>query len=277
MKRILSLILCLLFLLPLPANAAVFQDVQYVVDQADLLSDDENIALDNMAETLSEKHGIDVLIAIVDTLEGETAENYAVSLNGSRNWWDTDDAVLYLLAMEEQEWYIATFGDAIHLLSDYTLDQLGYGAASYFSEGYWYEGFESYLEDMLPAYLDPGQQSSPVYSHDSSYGYYDDPRPQSSRSRKSFLSVLPLSALIGLVAAAVTLLIMRHSMNTKRRQRSAGDYLTQGSYHLRTHQDIFLYSNVSKVRRQQNTNSGGGSSVHRSSGGRSYGGRGGKF
>lgn len=275
MKRTISLFLCILFLLPLPVSAAVFQDVQYVVDQADLLSDEESFVLNAMAETLSEKHGVDVLIAIVESLEGETAEGYAVSLNGSRNWWNTDNAVLYLLAMEEREWYIATFGDAIYLLSDDTLDQLGYGAASYFSEGQWYEGFECYLADLLPAYLDAGQQNSPIYSYDNSYGYYEKPVPHKSNNQKSIISVLPFSALIGLAAATVTILIMRYSMNTKRRQRSAGDYLTQGSYHLRTHQDIFLYSNISKVRRQQNTSSGG--SIHRSSGTGSHGGRGGKF
>lgn len=275
MKRIIPLLLCLFLLLPLPVSAAVFQDVQYVVDQAGLLTDTENTALDNMAETLSEKHGVDVLIAIVDSLEGETAEGYAISLNGSRNWWNTDHAVLYLLAMEEREWYIATFGDGISLLSDSALDQLGYGTASYFSEGLWYEGFEYYLEDLLPAYLDAGRQYSPASPYTNSYEYYETPTPHTSRIQSSLLSVLPLSALIGLVAATITILIMRHSMNTKRRQRSAGDYLTRGSYHLHRHQDIFLYSNVSKVRRQQNTSSG--SSVHRSSGSRSYGGRGGKF
>ena len=275
MKRIVLLLLCLFLILPLPVSAAVFQDVSYVVDQAGLLTDAENISLDNMAEMLSEKHGIDVLIAIVDSLEGETAEGYAISLNGSRNWWNTDHAVLYLLAMEEREWYIATFGDGISLLSDSALDQLGYGAASYFSEGLWYEGFEYYLEDLLPAYLDACRQYSPASPYTNSYEYYETPTPHTSRIQSSLLSVLPVSALIGLVAATITILIMRHSMNTKRRQRSAGDYLTRGSYHLHRHQDIFLYSNVSKVRRQQNT--GSGSSVHRSSGSRSYGGRGGKF
>ena len=90
-----------------------------------------------------------------------------------------------------------------------------------------------------------------------------------------------LSLVIGVVVAAVSVLIMRASMNTKRMQYSASDYMNPGSFHLRTQQDIFLYSNVTKVRRQENNNSsgggGGGSSVHTSSSGRSHGGGGGKF
>ena len=265
MKQILSLVLCLFLLAPLSVQAAVFQDTQYVVDQANILTDQENIYLDNRAEAISETLDVDILVAAVDTLDGETAESYALSLNGDRYWWDTDNAILFLLALEEREWYIATFGEASYILNDYDLDQLGYGAAAYFSEEKWYEGFSFYLENVESAGLEsPINKESIGSGHTKGY----------SKS-KSILSVLPLSALIGLAAAAITILIMRSAMNTKRRQRSAGDYLKQGSYSLNRHQDIFLYSHVSKTRRQQNNSSGG--SVHSGSGGRSHSGRGGKF
>ena len=54
--------------------------------------------------------------------------------------------------------------------------------------------------------------------------------------------------------------------------------MVKGSWKLTQHRDLFLYSNVSKVRKQDPPkNSGGGSSVHRSTSGRSHGGGGGKF
>lgn len=272
MKRILALLLvCVFLILPVTAEAAVYQDAQYVVDQAGLLSGSEAGTLDSMAEQLSEQYGVDILIAIVDSLEGETAGEYAASLNGSRNWWDTDNAIVYLLALEEREWYIATFGEALYLLTDQDLDQLGYQSADYFSDGRWYDGFEAYL-DLLPVYWSMAQQD--VSAEDYDIGYPESTVRYESRRSESFLRILSVSALIGLAAAAATVLIMRYSMNTKRRQHSAGDYLTRGSYRLSRQQDIFLYSNVSKVRRQQNSSSSG----HSSSGGsRSYGGRGGKF
>ena len=84
---------------------------------------------------------------------------------------------------------------------------------------------------------------------------------------------------IGAVVGGITVLIMRACMNTKRPQRSAGSYLNDSSYHLRTNRDLFLYSNVTKTRIQQESSSsgGGGSSVHTSSSGSSHGGGGGKF
>lgn len=276
-RKIILFLLCLVMLFPASVQAAVFQDVQYVVDQADVLTDDENSALNTLAAEYSAAYGVDVLIATVENMGGESAESYAVSLNGNRNWWDSDNAILFLLAMEEREWYIATFGEAIYIFTDYGLDQLGAEAVDYFSAGYYYDGFDAYLS-LIPSYFTAWKNNAPIDDFHYNPGYREEVVYYEPVREKTVLDVLPVSLLIGFVTAAVTLLIMRSAMNTKRRQRSAADYMRQGSYHLRTHQDIFLYSNVSKTRRQQNNgNHGGGSSIHRSSGGRNHGGRGGKF
>jgi len=66
-------------------------------------------------------------------------------------------------------------------------------------------------------------------------------------------------------------------MNTKKPMHSAEDYLTEGTYRLTRSQDLFLYSNLTKTPRPQQNTSGSGSGTHRSSSGRSHGGRGGKF
>ena len=85
------------------------------------------------------------------------------------------------------------------------------------------------------------------------------------------------SLIIGLIIAAMTVLVMRSKMNTAKMQKSAANYLKDGSFRLRQRSDMFLYSRVTRTARPKNTSSGGGSSVHRSSGGISHGGRGGRF
>ena len=97
--------------------------------------------------------------------------------------------------------------------------------------------------------------------------YYEEP----------FTPSVGLAAVLGLIIAAVWVLILRMGMNTKRPRHSAAGYMMKDSFQMRQQQDLFLYSNVSKQRRQESSSSGGGSSVHRSSGGRSHGGGGGKF
>lgn len=284
-RRVFTLVMCLFMLsmLPLPSYAAFYEEqqiLQYVVDQADILSDQENLELEAVAKELSESSGCDVLIAAVTDMDGYSAGDYAAMLN-TGNWWDSDNAVLFLLAMEEREWYIATFGDAIYTFTDYGLDMLGEAAVGSFSDGNYYEGFAVYLA-LLPEYFEARQDSKPIDNNFYDPGYRNEVVYYPPIQRRSFWSVLPVSLLIGLAAATISLFAMRSAMNTKRRQHSAGDYLKSGTYHLRTRQDIFLYSNLSKTRRQQNSGGpgghrGGGSSIHRSSGGRSHGGRGGRF
>lgn len=277
------LCLCLALILPLSANAAFYEGqevLQYVVDQADLLSAQEKDTLQQTAQSLSESYDCDVLIAIVDNMNGYTAGDYASALN-SGYWWDSEDAVLFLLAMEEREWYIATFGDGIHIFTDYGIDSIGEKIVPYLSAGQYYEGFAEYLT-LLPEYFEAWKMGAPVDNEEYDSGPREEVVYYPETQIKTIWSVLPGSLLIGLVAAAISLIVMRSAMNTKRRQRNAGEYLKPGSYHLRIHQDLFLYSNLSKTRRQQNTGGsgghrGGGSSIHRSSAGRSHGGRGGRF
>lgn len=281
-RRFMLLILCLCLVSALSLNAdASFYDaegtVQYVVDQADLLTDQEHIYLEGIARELSNANGCDVLIAAVADMDGYTADEYAALLN-SGHWWDSEHAVLFLLAMEEREWYIATFGNAIYIFTDYGINEIGESVVPWLSEGSYCDGFAAYLS-MLPSYFNAWQDGFPI----DNYGYIPEARDEVVRytpaRERTVWSVLPLSLLIGIAAAGISLFAMRSSMNTKRRQHSAGDYLKSESYQLRIQQDIFLYSNLSKTRRQQNTGSshGGGSSIHKSSGGRSHGGRGGRF
>ena len=87
-----------------------------------------------------------------------------------------------------------------------------------------------------------------------------------------------LSLLVGMIVAGVVIAVMRGAMNSKQPQRAAGEYMIRDSWNLTQCGDIFLYSNVTKTRKQDPPqNKGGGSSVHRSSSGRSHGGGGGKF
>ncbi len=275
-RKFLILVLCLLLFANLTVCAFAAMTGISIVDEADLFTDQEHIALEEKADALTQNYGMDVFIVTVDSLDGESAQRYAESLYtyGGHQWWESEHTILFLLAMEEREWYISTGGNAIYAFTDYGLDQLGNAIVPYLSDGAYAEGFSLYL-DTLPAYFDAYEKESPID------GYVDPATRYPGevvyyKPEKSCFDILWISLVIGVASASIVILIMRYSMNTRRSQHSAGDYLTKGSFRLHTHRDIFLYSNISKVRRQQNTGSGG-SSVHRSSGGRSHGGRGGKF
>ena len=276
MIRKITVILIALFLMVsvlLPVSA---EGIPYVVDAAGLLSGKETAVLEEKAASLNSIYDIHPVILTVDSLGGSRPQEYADDYYDFAGYGD--DGVLFLLAMEERDWYISTSGKMIYALTDYGIQQIGEGSVAFFGEGAWFDGF-CYFLDALPTYLDALENSAPIDGEaDYSGSFYHGDQEEIVYYEEESAPFFLFSLFCGIVAAGITVLIMRLCMNTKRPRRNAGDYMVNGSWKLTQHRDLFLYSNVSKVRKQDPPkNSGGGSSVHRSSGGRSHGGGGGKF
>lgn len=267
-RKLLSFLLCICLICTLTMGATAASEFSLVEDNSGLLTPEERTALEQKASELSRTYQMDVVIITIDAPDDATIEVLADDLYDNRGYGYGSDhsGLLFLLDMNHREWYISTSGKAITAFSDYGLDRLGELVVPYLSSGDYYTAFNTYL-DALPSYFDAYEAGQPIDVY-----YVEESEP---------LVILFLGALlVGAVAAGITVLIMRSSMNTKRRQHSAQSYLKPGSYNLHTHRDLFLYSRTTKVRRQESSSSGssrGGSSVHRSSSGRSHGGRGGKF
>ena len=236
----------------------VFADnaIPRIVDRANLLTTEEEVALEEAASQFRKEYALDLVILTVDNLGGKPIADF------SDDYYDTmgygvdseDSGLILVVSMAERELYISTCGEAIARLSDSELDSIIDHTAQLLGAAEYAEAFEVFL-GFTALNLD--------YDHNNL-----DPQ------EKSAVNWI-LSVFLGAAAAGITILVMRSTMNTKRAKNSANDYLKSDSYDLYRMQDIFLYSNISKVRRQQNSSSG--TSVHRSSGGTMHGGRGGKF
>lgn len=272
MKRIIS-VLMIVLLLPVLTLSVFANEKSYVADHADLLLPEEEIYLQEIAQALNGDYGVDIVILTLPSLDGKTPQDYADDYYDQNGYGD--HGALFLLSMEERDWYISTCGDMIYALTDYGIQALADNAIFYMSAGEYFDGFCRFLFDV-PEYIEAFRKGSPIdgyadYSGDYYHGdqeevvYYEDSSP-------SFF----LSLVIGLAAGGITVFVMYRMMDEKNKQRGAAAYIKDGSFHLNTRRDLFLYSNLSKTRKQQN-NSSGGSSVHRSSGGRRHGGGGGKF
>lgn len=291
MKKYLSILLCAAFLLCLAPHAMA--QSPKIVDDADLLSSSEEEKLEEKAQQLVDKYEMDVVIVTVWSLDGKSAQAYADDYFDYNGYGIGPDysGVLFLLSMEYRDWAISTCGETIYALTDYGIETLFESCKSYLGNDQYYYAFDRYL-DELPTYFDAYENGSPIdgfhYNDYDDYTIYDpdnsgetvyyDPQPDAADVVKMVLIAL----MIGIAAASVTLLIMRMNMNTFRQQSNATTYLPSGAFHLTHNQDVFLYSRVTKTRRDTDSSggsrrSGGGSSTHRSSSGRSHGGRSGKF
>lgn len=253
------------------------QEHSRIVDDACLLLPEEASYLEEYSAGLRDNYGIDAVILTVDSLMGESVQDYADDYYDAAGY--SEDGVLFLLSMSEREWYISTSGTMRYVLTDYGIQQVGESAVPYFSDEKWFDGFCSYLF-TLPQYLDAFEQASPIDGYaDYSGDYYHGDQEDVLYYEEEFTPSFGFSLFCGVITAGITILIMRFSMNTKRAQRCASVYMNNGSWNLTQQHDMFLYSNVTKTRKQEtnSSSSGGGSSVHRSSSGRSHGGGGGKF
>ena len=286
MRRFLSIVLILLLLTTSVSAAGGYPKI---VDDAGLITDSAESSLSAQAERISDTYGVDVVIVTVYSLDGESAQDYAddyFDYNGYGIGADYS-GILLLISMEYREWAISTCGETIYALTDYGIQDIFYSISGYLAENRYFDAFDAYL-DALDPYFAAYAEGSPIGGYYEEYDgpgtyipgtqedivYYDEqPRNLGWYLKKFFIALV-----IGVIAAGVTLLIMRGQMNTARAQRDAANYTKNGSARITRHQDMFLYSRTQRTRRQESSSGGGGgSSVHRSSSGRSHGGGHGKF
>lgn len=127
--------LCMALLLPLTALASVPDrpENQYVLDEADVLSDKTEREIISENQKLFEKTGAEIVVVAVDFLGGEEIDDYAYELFD--NWGigssERNNGLLLVLAVGEEDYYVLP----------------GYGIEETFSGGE--------LQSMLDAYLEP--------------------------------------------------------------------------------------------------------------------------
>lgn len=219
-----------------------------LVDDADLLTDVEEEVLTAKLDAVSEEHQMDIVIVTVESTNGASPMAFAddyYDYNGY-GYGNTYDGALLLISMEERDWWISTCGEMINVLDDYTIESIGDWMLDDLASGDYAAAFETFVNEC---------------------DYYIDPPFE-------FMTNLLISLAIGFVVALIVTGVMRSKLKSVRRQAAASEYVKSGSMQVTQANEFFLYRNVSRVRRSNDSN---GSSTHRSSSGRSHGGGGGKF
>lgn len=255
MKKILCILLALAVILGL-SICALADNSRYVIDEADLLSEQEVLDLEGLFSDISNRCGIDVVVLTVDSLDGYSAESYANNYYDSNGY--ADNGVLLLLCMNERIWWVSTCGSCISLVD---ADKIGDEIVSDLSSGDYFDAFYRYGVLCADAVI----YGAPDY--DDGGNYSDISNTRGLRVPKAILISLLIGAVIGIIVVG----IMASRMKSVRKQNHAANYICNGSLQLRQSRDIFLYQNTTRTAKPKNNSSGGGG------GGRSHGGGGGRF
>ena len=268
MKKFLILLLALLCL-AIPAMAE-----NRVIDNANLLSSKEESALESTIQKIADEYQMDVVILLENSIS-KAPRYYAADFYdyGGYGYGDSHDGILFLLNMGERDYFTLTTGRAISAITDYGREQMEERFVPYLSSGNYYLALTLYLdmaEDLFAQAQSgrPYDVGNPLYVDESGNFYAPSALEMANQ-------VFPIVLIIALVAALITVFIMKGQMKTIWRKAGAASYVKEGSFQLTRQQDIYLYTTTR--RRKIETNSSGGSSTFRGSSGRSHGGGGGKF
>ncbi len=242
-----------------------------LVDNADLLSESEEIDLLAKLDEISERQRVDVAVATVNSLEGKTATAYAddfYDYNGYGMGRDRNGIIL-VIAMDEREWAISTCGSCIAMFTDagqeYIVDQF----KPDLSNGNYADAFNTFA-DLCDDYITQAKEGVPYDSGDM------------PKEDFPFFQNILISLGAGVFIALIVVAVMSSQLKSVRTQKSAANYTVPHSLRLTQNQDLYLYHVVTKTARPDDDDSssgggGGGSSSHSSSSGSSHGGSSGSF
>ncbi|MCR5254829.1 MAG: TPM domain-containing protein [Acetatifactor sp.] len=234
-----------------------------LTDYADLLTPGGEQEVIQALDEVSEKYGMDICVATVFGRDGDI-------VSFTDDFYDkrySADGVILMIDMSDRSWYISTCGECIKAFTDDGIQYIGDRIIGDLGDGYYAESFLTYAR-LCDSFIE-GERNGIIY----------DGGNMPKDPYKAGLSLV-ISLVIGIIVGFIYVSSLKSKLNTVGFNKDAGNYVVRGSFKLNEQRDSYIYSRVTKVRRESSSSSsrsGGGSSYHSSSSGRSHGGGGGHF
>ncbi|MBQ8981677.1 MAG: TPM domain-containing protein [Eubacterium sp.] len=254
-KLLISLSLVILLITSMPF-CAFANDYEFVVDNGNLLTDEEEAKLETELDEVFSETGLCPVVLTVSSLEGKTAEAYADDYyDNADDYYDNnaypEDGCLLLVRVSDvagdSDWHLSTKGEAINKINDANIEELGNACVPKLKSGDYYGAFHEYGNLVVKF---------------------------SNKAKTATFKSIAISFIIALIIAFIVIMSVKKSYKPVQFNRSAANYLVDGSLQVTQGYEHFLYANVTKTARSDDSN---GSSTHTSSSGSTHGGGGGKF
>ncbi|MDO5327526.1 MAG: TPM domain-containing protein [Clostridia bacterium] len=235
MKKIIIL-LSLLLILCIPALA----DQSRVIDEADVLTADEEFRLEQAIALIGQEHQFDVVLLTKTSIDGKVPRYYAADYYdyGGFGYGDTHDGIIILLVTG------AGVGDR-----DYTIVMTGRGE-TIFNDDVVYD-----IEDDILPDLRMSNYSSAMARFVTDVNARLADYTPARRTAK----VAPILLIVGLGIGAIVAFALKAQMKSVHRKHGAANYVRDGSFQLTRVQDIYLYTTTTR-RKIETQSSGGGHS-----------------
>ena len=252
-----------------PAYAAA--EDSKVVDDADLLSYDEEQEIQSMLDEFAEESGWTLFAVTTDDANGMTSEEYADDYVDQNAF--EENGVCFLIDMDNSEIYMSTTGSAIRILTDHRIDSIMDDSYEYAGDGEYAKCFETMIretEDSFHEGIESGQ-----YNYDRDTGEISK-APNRLTVWDMLISLIAAAAAGGAVIAVIA---------GKYRLKFGGwqyDFKSNSRLDLTNKTDRLVNTFRTAHHIQRDSGGGAGSSgsrstTHHSSGGGTHGGGGHKF
>lgn len=240
----------------------------YVVDNADLLTQTEENELSEKLQDISDELQFDVVVVTTNSTGSKTATEYAddyFDYNGYGRGSNNDGA-LFLVDMGDRKWAISTSGYGIEAIVDSALDDMEEEIVPYLKSGDYDGAFNEFADLTYDIVNDAKNGKS-----------YSNSTTSTTKNHKDIGANLIVAFSIGAGISLIIILVYRSKLKPVKFQKEAKEYIVPGSFNLRRSDDVFLYFNITKVPIPKNNDSDDSGSFHSSSSGSSHGGSSGSF
>ena len=259
-KKFIPCISVLIFILSF--SFIVKANVNPVVDEAKLLSQDERDKLIEDIEKFRESYNIDAVIVTANDLQGKNTRDYADDYYDYNGYGlgDNKSGILLLIDMNDRKIWISTSGDAIEYFTDNRIDSIISDISKYLSNEEYFDACNIFLTD-IQYYIDSGIPEG-------QYTYSEE---------ENTLKIVLIALGVAAVVAGVTCIVVVNSYKNSKSVSSV-NYVDNSSIVFTKRRDTFVNTFTTRTKIERNNSSGGsGSSTHRSSSGNTHGGGGGSF
>ena len=260
---ILVLLLCLSLLTLTVPRAADASDIgnARVIDEADLLTDAEEQALDASIAAFEKAHGVRILVGNVKDTHGQVLGEVANGVVDRIADSGANGTIVFLLAPKDRDFYIATDNKMRQRITDeYGIEYL---AESFVPDlrdnqyGKAYTAFAATVDEMLTYYEKEGKPYVPL-----------DPW--------AIVGILGTALLLAAVVHRAISSHLEEGMETTGDAAGADDYLSYSSVRITHSKDVYIRTSEHRRAKYEKKTSSSGSHITTSSSDSSHGG-GGKY
>ena len=248
-RKCLSLFLLLALCLSLSVTVFAAAPGDFVVDDANLLTDAEEYRLAEKLQSISQTYNAQVVVVTVPSSGGVNVDYLVEDIYDGTGYGygPGHDGILLMVCMSPREYRILSNGFAADAITMSRIDAIGEYIVSDLSDGDYDDAFHGFA-DRCDYYLNGHLNGFPF----------------------RFGLNLAIALAIGLLAGLITALVLKGQLKSVRQQHQADVYMKSGSMNITASHDLFLYRNVHRTKKETSSSSRSGGGGSRNVGGGSF-------